>query len=301
MVQAWYGMKRGVGGRIFDIFNHIFLFLFALTIIYPFWTTILTSFSNANEATSLGLHIWIKEWSTASYQYAFTRYGNALTAYGNSIFRAVFGTLLVLIFTTAMAFPLSKRDLPFRSGFVIYMLITMFFSGGLIPTYLLIRGLGLIDNRLVLIIPGMVGGFNVIIMRNFMMTIDKAYEEAAFIDGANYLQIITRVIVPLSKPVMATIALWAMVGHWNAWFDALIYMRSESKIVLQLLLRRMMQEMELLIRNNLDEFRLEREVELPSEALKAAVAMLTMGPILLVYPFLQRYFIKGILIGSLKG
>ena len=301
MARAWYSMKKGFWGTAFDVCNHLFLILFALSIVYPFWTMLITSFSQIGDVTSLGLKIWIGKWSGAAYRFAFTKYGNVGVGYVNSVFRTVIGTIMVLSFTAAMAFPLSKRDLPFRNYFTMFLLITMFFSGGLIPTYLLVRTLGLIDNRMALILPGLVGGFSVIIMRNFMMTIDIAYEEAALMDGANYFTIITRVIIPLSKPVLAVVALWTAVGHWNEWFNALIYMRSESKDVLQLILRRMLMTLDLEDNNALSEFRLEREVELPSEALKAAVTMLTIGPIVLLYPFLQKYFIKGVFVGSLKG
>lgn len=132
------------------------------------------------------------------------------------------------------------------------------------------------------------------------MTLDKAYEDSAFMDGANYFQILVRIIIPLSKPVIATIALWAAVGHWNSWFDALIYLKSESKIVLQLLLRRLIQEMTLMA-EQMKEFKSIEQDELPSEAVKAAITILTIGPIILLYPFLQKYFIKGIFMGSLKG
>ena len=221
-------------------------------------------------------------------------------AYGNSIFRTVVGTFLGIAFTLAAAYPLSKKRLPGRNVMTITILVTMFFGGGLIPTYLLIRRLGMLDSRWVLIVPTMTAGFHVIIMRNFIMTIDEAYEEAAFMDGANYLQVLLRIIIPLSKPVIATVALWKGVYHWNAWFDAWIYIRSESKIVLQLLLRRLLQDIAQTM-ERLKAFRVEEDQPLPTEAVKAAISLLTIGPIILVYPFLQRYFVKGIFIGSLKG
>jgi putative aldouronate transport system permease protein len=170
----------------------------------------------------------------------------------------------------------------------------------LITAYLLIRRIGLFDTRWALILPTLTVGFYIIIMRNFLMTLDKAYEDSAFMDGANYFQILVRIIIPLSKPVIATIALWAAVGHWNSWFDALIYLKSESKIVLQLLLRRLIQEMTLMA-ERMEKFTNIEKNELPSEAVKAAITILTIGPIILLYPFLQKYFIKGIFMGSLKG
>jgi putative aldouronate transport system permease protein len=292
--------RKTAGDVVFDVLNYSFLFLFSLTIIYPFWSTILLSFSDTSEATSLGFHVWIRHWTLSAYKFAMSRYGNVPTAYLNSIIRTVAGTLLTLVVTLLAAYPLSKKNLPGRNIITIFILVTMFFSGGIIPSYLLIRSLGLIDKRLVLFLPGLAGGFNIVIMRNFLMTLDKSYEESAFMDGANYLQILASIIVPLSKPVIATVALWTAVGHWNAWFDAMIYIRSGNKIVLQLLLQRMLQELERFAQE-VANFQQVENVDLPSESMKAAVTVLTIGPIVIAYPFLQKYFIKGFLMGSLKG
>ena len=240
------------------------------------------------------------KWNVGAYKFALSKYGSVPVAYINSIFRTVMGTVLTIVITLLAAYPLSKILIPGRNMLTIFILITMFFSGGLIPSYLLIRRLGLFDTRWALILPSLAIGFYTIIMRNFLMTIDSAYEDSAFIDGANYFQILVRIIIPLSKPVIATIALWTAVMHWNSWFDALIYTKSESKIVLQLLLRRLIQEMTLMD-DSLNDFLNVEQIKLPSEAVKAAITILTIGPIILLYPFLQKYFIKGIFIGSLKG
>jgi len=298
--RARFFRRKTAGDVVFDALNYTFLFLFCLTIVYPFWSTILLSFSDAKEANSLGFHVWLKHWTLQAYNFALLRYGNVRVAYVNSIIRTVAGTVLALVVTLLAAYPLSKKNLPGRNGITIYILVTMFFSGGIIPTYLLIRNLGLLDKRVVLFLPGLAAGFNIIIVRNFLMTLDRAYEESAFIDGARYGQILTRIIVPLSKPVIATVALWTAVGHWNAWFDAMIYMRSESKIVLQLLLQRMIQEVAQ-FEAQIQDFSQVEKLKLPSESVKAAVTILTIGPIVAVYPFLQKYFIKGFLMGSLKG
>jgi len=298
--RPWFLRRKSAGDALFDAFNIAFLFLFSLTILYPFWSTILMSLSDVNEVSSLGLHVWIRHPTLVAYKFAMSRYGNVPVAYANTIFRTVTGALLTLVATILGAYPLSKRELPGRNGLTVFLLITMFFSGGLIPSYLLIRNLGLFDSRWALILPGLAGGFNIIIMRNFLMTMDKSLEESAFIDGANYLQILIRIIVPLSKPVIATVALWTAVGHWNAWFDALIYLKSENKIVLQLLLRRLIQEMTLLS-EQMNSFMAIEKTELPSAAVKAAITILTIGPIIVAYPFLQKHFIKGIFLGSLKG
>jgi putative aldouronate transport system permease protein len=291
---------RNAASRLFDAANGLFLVLFSATAFYPFWSTLLLSFSDPATASSLGLHLWIGGWTTAAYEFAFSTYSTVKIAYVNSIFRTVIGTALTMAVTLLGAYPLSKRRLPGRTAMTLFLLVTMFVSGGLIPSYLLVRSLGLIDSRWSLILPGLASGYYIIIVRNFLMTIDPAFEESGFIDGADYLQILARIIVPLCKPVIATVALWCSVGHWNAWFDALIYINSESKIVLQLLLRRLIQQMTLLA-EQINNFELIERKPLPTEAVKAAITILTIGPIILLYPFLQRHFVKGIFVGSLKG
>ena len=301
MRRPWYARRTNAGDVAFSVFNTLFLVLFCLTILYPFWTTLLLSFSPPDEVLSLGFRIWIDEWATTAYRFAFSKYGNVITAYANSVYRTVVGTVLTVLFTTIAAYPLAKKNLPGRTALTVVVLITMFFSGGLIPLYLVVRSLGLIDSRWSLILPALTVGFYIIIMRNFFMTVDTSYEEAAFMDGANYLQILFRIIVPLSKPVMATLALWHAVWHWNEWLYALIFLNDESLLVLQRLLRRMLLELTQVEEALIDQFESVEEVRLPSAALRAAVTIITIGPIILLYPFVQKYFIKGIFIGSLKG
>ena len=291
-----------IGERLFTLVNGTFLVVLGLTMVYPFWSTVIVSFSNLEESTSLGFHIWIKDWDLTAYRIAMASYGNVRIGYMNSIFRVVVGTICTIVVLLLGAYPLSKKDLPFRNVLTIYILITMFFGGGLIPFYLLVRSLGLLDSRMVLILPTLVSGFSIIIVRNFLMTLDTAYEESAFMDGANYLQILVRIIVPLSKPVIAVVALWSTVGFWNEWFHALIFIRTPSKRVLQLILRQMLYQIGTLKEAADRDPALDTMgYEFPPQAVKAAVTMLTIGPIILVYPFLQKYFVKGIFVGSLKG
>ena len=289
---------RTVGGTIFDILNYLFLILFALSILYPFWNLILASFARQSELLSLGFHLWIKDWTTYAWQYVLSE--NYIgVCYLNTIFRTVLGTCFTLLMTLCAAYPLAKRDLPARNIITIFFLITMFFSGGLIPLYMLIRGLGLIDNRWVLILPMGVNVYYVIIMRNFLMTIDQGVEESALVDGANYPTILFRIIMPLARPVVATVVLWTAVAHWNAWFDAMIYINDRSKTVLQILIRRLMDQLQAL--PEIQEFNEDMGIMMPPEAVKAATILITIGPIILLYPFVQRHFIRGIMIGSLKG
>lgn len=293
-------MKRtSTGSTVFDIANQVLLVIFCLTIIYPFWDMFLLSFSDPDTATSLGFRLWNKEWRLDAYRYVVAD-GQIFTAYANTIFRTVAGTFLSLIVLLLAAYPLSKRELPFRSTITIFFLVPMFFSGGLIPFYLLIRGLGLLNTRAVLVVPTLFSVFSMLIVRNFIMAMDKGLEEAAFIDGASYFYVLIKIMIPLSKPVLATVALWAAVGHWNSWFDAMIFANDRRLIVLQLLLRRLLdiQQRDTELMRAMEQLHQFKVVPL---TVRAATILLTIGPIIVVYPFLQRYFIKGIMIGSLKG
>jgi len=220
------------------------------------------------------------------------------TAYSNTIFRTVAGTGLAVFFTFCGAYPLSKKSFPLRKTFTIILMVTMFFNGGLIPGYLLIRNLGMLDTYWALIIPGMLSAFNIYLVRNFIQTIPASLEESAEIDGASHFQILMKIIIPLSTPILATIALWAAVGYWNEWFAAMIYTRDTKFEVLQLLLRRVMNRATVqgIFRSITPGMRRPDTM-----SVRAATLMVTIGPILFVYPFLQRYFVKGIMIGSLKG
>ena len=300
MAQA-LGTRRGVGGFAFDLGNTLVMALFAFTILVPFWIMLVLSFTPNEWANDLGLKLWTREWSFATYQFSLSSYGDVVTAYGNSIFRTILGTAAILVATVAAAYPLSKTRLPGRTFMTVVVLITLFFSGGFITLYLVVRGVGLLNSRWALILPTMANGFYILIMRNFLMTIDDAYEEAALMDGANYLQILTRVMLPLSKPVLAVIALWAAVLHWNEWFHALLFINDESKLVLQLILRRMMFLLTSDELFDMLDWADQQGIILPTKAVRAAVMLLTIGPIVLAYPFLQRYFVKGIFVGGLKG
>ena len=300
MAQA-LGTRRGVGGFAFDLGNTLVMALFAFSILVPFWIMLVLSFTPNEWANDLGLKLWTREWSFATYQFSLSSYGDVVTAYGNSIFRTILGTAAILVATVAAAYPLSKTRLPGRTFMTVVVLITLFFSGGFITLYLVVRGVGLLNSRWALILPTMANGFYILIMRNFLMNIDDAYEEAALMDGANYVQILTRVMLPLSKPVLAVIALWAAVLHWNEWFHALLFINDESKLVLQLILRRMMFLLTSDELFDMLDWADQQGIILPTKAVRAAVMLLTIGPIVLAYPFLQRYFVKGIFVGGLKG
>ena len=292
--------RRLTPDRLFDLGNYLFLIGFSVLMIYPFWETAVVSLLPGLLASSWGLKLWPEEVTLEAYRVALS---SRLIYYGylNTVFRTVVGTALAVFFSFCTAYPLAKKKLPLRNYLTIFFLIPMFFSGGLIPHYLLVRGLGMLDTRAALIFPILLGTYNLLIMRNFIMTIPDSLEESAMIDGASFFRILIQIIIPLSVPIMATIGLWVAVQHWNSWFDALIYIRDETKTVLQLVLRRVIIEQDdsaFLGESNDSVAGAESVVP---ESIKAATVLISIGPILLAYPFVQRYFVRGIMIGSLKG
>jgi len=258
--------------------------------------------SKSEFSSKPGLKFWVNDWTIESYKFILWQ-GQIATGYYNTIIRTVVGTLLTVIFCFFAAYPLSNKSLPGRNIFTTYFLITMFFGGGLIPSYLLIMNLGLFDSRWALILPGSTPVFSILIIRNYIMgMIGNELEESAIIDGANYPTILFKIIMPLAKPVIAVAALWTAIGHWNSWFDAMIYITDSKKLVLQLILIRLIQMKEDITLNrelgNMAAFQIGN---MTTESVKAAVIMMVIGPIVLAFPFAQKYFIKGIMIGSLKG
>jgi len=213
----------------------------------------------------------------------------------NTIVRVALGTIITTFVCILTAYPLSKKFLPDRKFFTAFMVFTMFFSGGLIPMYILIKSLKYINTVWALVIPSAIPTFSMLIIRNYFMTIPDSLEESAKIDGANDFFILFSIVVPLSLPILATTVLWTIVGHWNAWFDAMLYITNSRKQVLQAILR------QIVIVGTMDQLEFEAHMYASPESLKAATIIVGTLPIIMVYPFVQKYFIKGIMIGSLKG
>jgi len=214
----------------------------------------------------------------------------------------VTGTVLHLAMISMAAYPLSKRKLPYRMLITVFFLVPMFINAGLIPSFIVNVNLGLRNNLLVYILPGAFSMFNAIILRNYLLSIDAALEEAALIDGANHMTVLFRIIIPLAKPVLATIALWIIVGQWNSWFDAMIYMTDDKLIPVQLVLQRMLKSLDN-ITNDMksDLIKNPNLAKIASKQVQYAMTILVIFPIMCVYPFLQKYFVKGIMLGSVKG
>mgnify|MGYP000045607775 CR=1 FL=1 len=289
--------QRSRAERAFDWLNVTVLTVVGLLALYPFVYVVLLSFSTAADVARGGLLVLPRNFSLSSYDMVFHDPW-FLLGFGNSLVRTVLGVAATLLMTSLAAYPLSRPNLPWRRQIVFYILFTMLFSGGLVPKYLLLKNLGLIDNRLVLVLPLMLTAFNIIILKNFFQQIPPSYEEAAKIDGASDFAILFRIFLPLSKPALATIALWTAVIHWNAWFDAMIFITSNEKQVVQIFLQR------IVIENSVKDMQFGtpnfNEQLYTPDALKAAVTVVTVLPILALYPFVQRYFVKGITLGGIK-
>ena len=278
---------------------YVILGLFAATIVVAFLHLFSISFSPSHIATKGGLHLWPKEFTLRNYEEVFGNY-YIWMGYKNTLIRTVIGVVLGLIFTSMAAYALSKPYFPHRDFWTLFVVFTMFFSGGLIPNFLLVKNLGLMDTYGSMILPGLITTYNLIVMRNYFQSLPEELEESAFIDGAGRMTIFLRIILPLSKPILATVALWIAVGHWNAWYDAMLYIQDPELMPLQTVLRRVILTgaTEILALDSMASVEIEA---VSSEGVKAACIYVATIPIMCVYPFLQKHFVKGIMMGSLKG
>jgi putative aldouronate transport system permease protein len=292
-------MHDSIGDRILVFFCYVVVVFMCIIMIYPFWDQFVMSLSTRQAALVGGFRLWTWPLNFSGYTFVLGSRELGLAAL-NTLFRVSVGTVWAVVITAITAYPLSRKDLPFKGILTGIFIFTMFFSGGMIPTYIWIKQLGLINNRLVLILPG-IAAYYLIIMRNFFMGMPPELEEAAEIDGADDMTIFWQIVLPLSMPILATIALWTAVNHWNAYFDALIYMTDRSKYVLQILLRRVLIDTDLISMGMQPGQDMNINIRPTEDTVKAALLIVTTVPILAVYPFAQKYFIKGILQGSIKG
>ncbi len=283
-------LHRTRGEKAFDVINHTVLALVAIATVLPFLYVIVSSFS-ATEA------LLPTVFTLDGYRYIFST-NTFVRSLGVSIYVTVVGTLVNIVFTSLMAYPLAKQTLIGRSPLLLLVLFTMLFGGGMIPTYFVVKGVGLIDSLWSLIIPGTISAFNLIVLKNFFQQIPDGLEESAKIDGANDLKILARIVLPLSLPAIATFSLFYAVGHWNAYFNAVLYLNDASKWPVQVLMRQIV----IMAQGNFgDSSDFDQETVIQPQAIRMAVIVISTIPILLVYPFLQKHFTKGVLLGSVKG
>jgi len=287
------------GDKMFGFINSLLLVMILLIVLYPLVFVLSASISNPAAVSRGELWLFPKEITFVGYQKVFQN-REILTGYGNTILYTVIGTSVNLLMTILAAFPLSRTNLPGRNIIMFALVFTMFFSGGLIPSYLVVKKLGLLNSMWALVLPGAVSVYNIIIMRTFFRTsVPYEVQEAAMIDGCTTLQILYRIMLPLSMPIIAVMVLFYSVDHWNSYFSALIYLTDRDKFPLQLILR------EILIQNQMDKMAggasaLSEQI-MYGQAIKYAVVIVANLPVFLLYPFLQRYFVKGMTIGAIKG
>ena len=279
---------------------YIVVFLVAVICFVPFWMIVIGSLSSESDIIQYGSSLWPRNFSLDSYKMVFMIPTRILQAYKVSITITFVGTFLALFFSTMAAFVLMRKDFKYRNQVAMFLYFPSIFSGGMLPSYLLVvKYLGLKDNIWALILPGMISAWNIFLLRNFMSDIPDSIMESAKLDGANDFQIFARLYLPLSKAGLATIGLFTALGYWNSWSGAMLYINSAEKFPLQYLLYSMLANVQ-----GLREMAAASGVampNLPSETYKMAMAVVTTGPILLLYPFVQRYFVKGITVGAVKG
>ncbi len=279
---------------------YVFVTLVALICLVPFWLIVIGSLSNESDILKYGYSLWPKNWSFAAYEMVFNIPERIIQAYKVSITITFVGTFISLFFSSMAAFVLMRKDFTYRNKIAMFLYFPSIFSGGMLPSYLLIvKYLGLKDNIWALILPGMISAWNIFLLRNFMSDIPDSIAESAKIDGANDFQIFTKFYLPLSKAGLATIGLFTALGYWNSWSGAMLYINKQKLYPLQYLLYSMLSNVQ-----GLKELASAAGIalpDLPGETYKMAMAVVTTGPILLLYPFVQRYFVKGITVGSVKG
>ncbi|NWL90318.1 MULTISPECIES: carbohydrate ABC transporter permease [unclassified Paenibacillus] len=294
--------KKNITEYIFDASLYLFLTGIFIVTFYPFWNILVISLNDATDTLRGGLYFWPREITFDSYRTIF-RNPEIWSAIKVTALRTVIGTAISIFCISMLAYVLSKRQLLGWRFFSLFFVFTMYFGGGLIPTYMIIKSLGLIDSFWVFIFPGLIGVFLMILVRTFIEQLPGEIEESAKIDGANDLHIFFRIIMPLCVPVLATIGLFLAIGHWNSWYDSYIYTYKPElktlqavmvKILNQFQTASMMSDAQQLAKSN-------TRMPVSSESIRMAVTMVATLPIILVYPFVQKYFVKGIMMGAIKS
>ncbi|MFK7697036.1 carbohydrate ABC transporter permease [Paenibacillus sp. HJGM_3] len=288
-------MIRTRGETVFGYFNVLILALVSLSMLFPFLHIAAKSLSSEGHVLAKDILLWPRGFTTISFEYVLSN-KQFYYSFLNSVFITVVGTIISMALTILAAYPLSRRNLPYTRLLMLLFVITMFFSGGLIPTYLVVKQVGILNTLWALILPGALAPFNLILIRNFFTGVPDALEESARIDGASNIRILASVYLPLSVPALATVGMFYAVGYWNAFFQAMMYITERRLMPLQMFLLQLVTDeksSELVVP---DVFR-----EVTPETVRAAAILCAVVPILFVYPFIQRYFVKGVMLGAVKG
>lgn len=290
--------KRTMADRIFIVCNTVFMILFVIITLYPVLNTLAVSFNDGTDALRGGIYLWPRRWSIKNYTTVLKKNNLVMGAY-ISVLRTFIGTLLALASNAILAFIVSRKKFLFKKQLSFFWVVTMYVNGGLIPTFLLYKNLGMTNSFSVYVIPGMISAFNMLVIRTYMNGIPDSLEESAQLDGAGYGTIFLKIISPLCKPVYATVALFVAVGQWNSWFDAMLYNRLDSNLTtLQYELMKLLSS----VTNQGTSMEAMKNSggNVTPTSVRAAATILTMLPIICLYPFLQRYFVTGMTLGGVK-
>jgi putative aldouronate transport system permease protein len=287
------------GFNLADAILLVFLGMAALVCVFPFYQTVVMSFSSIKDIAGGRVLLFPTRINFSAYEYLIND-GRAMRGFQVTLFITALGTALSLMITASGAYGLTKKTLPGYSLIFNAIIFTMFFGGGMVPFFLVVRSLGMLNNLMAMIIPSALSTFNLILMRNFFAAIPAELEESAHIDGANEIVILVRIIIPVSMPIIATITLFYAVGYWNTWYNAMLFITDTRKYPLQLVLREMITNISVMVNDQAYSQMMENRT-FYQESVRAAIIVVSAFPILMVYPFLQKYFTKGIMLGSLKG
>jgi len=294
--------KTSTGEKIFKIVNYLLIIALCLSVILPFLNITALAFNPGKDAERGGIFFWPRMWSLENFEKVFEA-SNIATAFGISIFRTVVGTVASVFLTAMAAYALKSKTLPGGKFLMMFVFFTMLFSGGIIPYYMLLKTIHLTNSIWVYVIPSLYSAWNLIIFRTFFQQIHVSLEESARLDGLNDFSIFTRIIMPLSRPVIAVIALFNAVNHWNDWFTGAFYVRTANLRPLSTLMQEMLMSTEAM-RESLEQaagsYDLIDKIQVTGNSLKMAMIIVVVTPIVIIYPFVQRYFAKGIMIGSMK-
>ena len=290
--------EGGVSRKVFVVFNYVFLFLMMIVTLYPLWLQLITSISHGLEVMKGGVTLLPRKVTFETYK-TIVR-GELFMYMKNTVLYTVVGTTINLVMSCLCAYPLARKSFSGRKFFTMMVTITMFFSGGMVPMYLTVKQLGMMDTIWALVLPGAISTYNMIVIRTAFQSIPESLIESAQLDGANDLVILWKIVVPLSKATLATMLLFYSVTHWNSYFDAMLYINKKTMYPLQIMLRNMLigglfNEETAIAGANADSF------AVTDATLRSAAIIVTTLPILIVYPFVQRYFVKGLTIGAVKG
>ena len=298
ILNTTHRRKKSLSDRIFVICNTIFMIAFVIVTLYPVLNTLAISFNDGTDALRGGIYLIPRKFTLKNYSTVLQK-DNLITGAFVTVARTVVGTLLALVSNAILAFVVSRKNFLFKKQLSLFWVITMYVNGGLIPTFLLFKGLHLTNSFWVYVIPGMVNAFNMLVIRTYMNGIPDSLEESAQLDGAGYTTIFTKIISPLCKPVYATVALFVAVGQWNSWFDAMLYNRMSDKLTtLQYELMKLLSSVT--NQGTSAEAMKNSTGTVTPTSVRAAATILTMLPIICIYPFLQQYFVAGLTLGGVK-